>query len=133
MVMGGIRCMCTGAAQCRPSDLLQTPMFSCSYVLTQQVQTQPQLAQILLPNGQVQQVQMVWGSASSMMSLGSASLGSAATMTQLASSQPITTSTWATSTISTPSVAIPGSHTNTASNASSDNKQQVAQQVSIHL
>lgn len=98
--------------------------------ITQQVQAQPQLAQILLPNGQVQQVQMVWGSASNMMSLGSASLGSAATMTQLASSQPITTSTWATSTISTPSVAIPGSHTNTASNGSSDNKQQVAQQVS---
>lgn len=98
--------------------------------ITQQVQAQPQFAQILLPNGQVQQVQMVWGSASNMMSLGSASLGSAATMTQLASSQPITTSTWATSTISTPSVAIPGSHTNTVSNASSDNKQQVAQQVS---
>lgn len=97
--------------------------------LAQQVQAQPQFAQILLPNGQVQQVQMVWGSASNMMSLGSASLGSAATMTQLASSQPITTSTWATSTISTPSVAIPGSHTNTVSNASSDNKQQVAQQV----
>ncbi|XP_050734926.1 transcription factor Sp9-like isoform X5 [Eriocheir sinensis] len=97
--------------------------------LAQQVQAQPQFAQILLPNGQVQQVQMVWGSASNMMSLGSASLGSAATMTQLASSQPITTSTWTTSTISTPSVAIPGSHTNTVSNASSDNKQQVAQQV----
>ncbi|KAK8395253.1 hypothetical protein O3P69_006161 [Scylla paramamosain] len=98
--------------------------------LAQQVQAQPQLAQILLPNGQVQQVQMVWGSASGMMSLGSASLGSAATMTPLASSQPITTSTWATSTISTPSVAIPGSHTNNASNTSTDNKQQVAQQVS---
>ncbi|XP_053645820.1 transcription factor Sp9 isoform X4 [Cherax quadricarinatus] len=96
-----------------------------------QVQTQPQIAQILLPNGQVQQVQMLWGSASGMMSLGSASLGSAAAMTQLATSQPITTSTWATNTISTPSVAIPTVHTNTTSNAAAaENKQQTAQQAS---
>ncbi|XP_045613564.1 transcription factor Sp4 isoform X2 [Procambarus clarkii] len=96
-----------------------------------QVQAQPQFAQILLPNGQVQQVQMLWGSASGMMSLGSASLGTAATMTQLATSQPITTSTWATSTIATPSVAIPAVHNSTTTSATGDNKQQSqAQQVS---
>ncbi|KAG0717940.1 Transcription factor Sp3 [Chionoecetes opilio] len=98
-------------------------------VFIQQVQAQPQLAQILLPNGQVQQVQMMWGSAGGMMSLGSAGLGQAATMTQLASSQPITTSTWATSTISTPSVAIPGTHANTATNTATEAKPAGAQQV----
>lgn len=93
----------------------------------QQVQAQPQIAQILLPNGQLQQVQMLWGSTAGMMSLGSAGLGTAATMTQLATSQPITTSTWATSTISTPTVAIPAGHSSTTTNTAPDTKQQTQQ------
>ncbi|XP_042216349.1 transcription factor Sp9-like isoform X3 [Homarus americanus] len=97
--------------------------------LTQQVQAQPPIAQILLPNGQVQQVQMLWGSASGMMSLGSTNFGSAA-MTQLATSQPLTTSTWATNTISTPSVAIPTVHSSATTNVTAESKQQATQQAS---
>ncbi len=39
MVMGGV--WCTGAAQCRPFGLLQTPFFLCYYVLIDLLQLPP--------------------------------------------------------------------------------------------
>lgn len=94
-------------------------------IAQQQVPAQPQIAQILLPNGQVQQVQMLWGGTTGMMSLASNSLGTAANMTQIATSQPVTTSTWATNTVSSPSVSIPAVHTSTPTNSATDDKSQV--------
>ncbi|XP_047500505.1 transcription factor Sp4-like isoform X3 [Penaeus chinensis] len=94
-------------------------------IAQQQVQAQPQIAQILLPNGQVQQVQMLWGGTTGMMSLASNSLGTAANMTQIATSQPVTTSTWATNTVSSPSVSIPTVHSSAPTNSATDDKSQV--------
>ncbi|XP_037795878.1 transcription factor Sp4-like isoform X2 [Penaeus monodon] len=94
-------------------------------IAQQQVPAQPQIAQILLPNGQVQQVQMLWGGTTGMMSLASNSLGTAANMTQIATSQPVTTSTWATNTVSSPSVSIPAVHSSTPTNSATDDKSQV--------
>ena len=79
------------------------------------MQAQPQIAQILLPNGQLQQVQMV---TAGLAGNGMVSLGGAA-----AASQPITTSTWATSTVTTPSISLPPS-----TPSATDDKQQIHQQ-----
>ncbi|XP_064104587.1 transcription factor Sp4-like isoform X1 [Macrobrachium nipponense] len=91
------------------------------YCKKEQVQAQPQIAQILLPNGQVQQVQMLWSGTTGLMSL-----ASAGAMTQLSSSQPATTSTWATSTVSSPSVAAAVQATSTTT-STQDEKPQVQQ------
>ncbi|RXG62223.1 hypothetical protein Avbf_05082, partial [Armadillidium vulgare] len=94
----------------------------------QQMTSQPQIAQILMPNGQIQQVQMVTAGGG-MVSLGTAGTGATA-LTPIVSSQNVTTSTWTTSgNVTSPSAILP--HTQgaaTTSTTHSEEKQLQSQQ-----